>query len=145
MSKLTSPFGMETPIALVIAVMLAISAQAIAADAPEKLLGNKVTGYLAGNTVYINVVSGGPFGDGGVTPFYYGKDGAFTAALVPNPLTGTWDISEDSSYCITIPAIGKTFCTDVVKTDAGIEHHSVGLNLLIGTVDKIVPGNDAGL
>lgn len=130
---------------LALTVTLALSGPAMADDAPQKLQGDQVTGYLSGNTVYIDVVPDKPFGDGGVTPFFYGKDGTFAAALVPHALAGTWEVSSEASYCITIPDIGKTFCTDVYKTDEGIEHHSVGLETLIGTVQKIVPGNEAGL
>ncbi len=130
---------------LIIAVAMVLSGPAVAADAPQKLQGDHVTGYLSGNTVYVDVVPNKPFGDGGVTPFFYGKDGTFAAALVPHALAGTWEVSDSASYCINIPDIGKTFCTDIYKTEDGIEHHSVGLETLIGTVQKIIPGNDAGL
>jgi len=115
------------------------------ADAREKLAGAQIDAYLKGNTIYVDIVAGGPFGDGGETPFYYGHDGTFAAQMPNGKITGTWKISETASYCIDITEHGRTYCTDVFKQTGRIEHHSVGLKRLMGPVLRIVPGNDAKL
>ena len=116
-------------------------------EAPvEKLTGDQIDGYLKGNTVYIDILPGeGAFGEGGLSPFYYGHDGKFVADLPARRLSGTWERSNDASYCVEITEVNRTFCTDVYRKDASIEHHSVGLKRLMGTVRRIVPGNDANL
>lgn len=131
---------------LVLAVLAAGLSTGSAADKAERLAGKQVEGYLQGNTVYIDVLPGdGAFGKGGLSPFYYGHDGTFAADLPARKITGTWKLSADSSYCIDVVEAGRTFCTNVYKKGSGIEHHSVGLGRLMGSVVRIVPGNDADL
>lgn len=116
------------------------------AEKGEKLTGAQLEGYLKGNTVYIDVLPGkGAFGVGGLSPFYYGPDGKFVADLPARKIAGTWKLSNDSSYCIELIGGKTTFCTDVFRKPTSIEHHSVGLNRLMGSVVRIVPGNDADL
>lgn len=117
------------------------------AEDKTQMFGDQLKGYLTGNTVYVDIVPGGPFGKGGLAPFYYGHDGSFAADLANGKITGTWQIpiGSKASYCIDVVEAGKTFCTNVFKSETGIEHHSVGLKRLMGPVVKIVPGNDAGL
>ena len=119
---------------------------ALAAEG-DRLAGDQLRGYLTGNTVYVDILPGDLFGKGGLSPFYYGHDGRFAAKLSTGKITGSWKISKDSnaSYCVDVIASGTTFCTDVIRKDASIEHHSVGLKRLMGTVVKIVPGNAAKL
>ncbi len=111
------------------------------AETREKLVGDQVTGYLKGNTVYVDIVPGKPFGDGGLSPFFYSTDGRFAAKLPNSEIAGTWATSNKASYCINVPKYEKTFCTDIFRTPAGLEHHSVGLKKLMGHVQRIVPGN----
>ena len=124
----------------VIACLHADAASAASTDR-EKLVGDEVVGYFKGNTVYVDIVPGKPFGKGGLSPFYYAADGRFAATLPNSKLAGTWQISDKASYCINIPKYGKTFCTNVFRTDKGLEHHSVGLKKLMGPVKRLVPGN----
>lgn len=127
------------------ALTLVLGAAAAQAEDPHKLTGEQVEGYLKGNTVYVDLVPGDPFGDGGLSPFYYGHDGRFAARLPTGEIAGTWALSDEASYCINLTGPGKIFCTDVFKTGSAIEHHSVGLKRLMGPVARIVPGNDADL
>ncbi len=115
------------------------------ANGKDRIAGDQLRGYLTGNTVYVDLAPGKPFGTGGVTPFFYGVDGRFAADLPNGKVEGTWALSETSSYCVEVPAQNVTFCTDVLRTKAGIEHHSVGLKRLMGPVTRIVPGNAAKL
>lgn len=135
-----------TSIAITALILAAGSVSAFAEDA-KRLSGDQLKGYLTGNTIYVDIQPGGPFGDGGLSPFYYGHDGRFAAKLVTGKITGSWKISADAStsYCIDIVEANKTFCTDVIRKNGSIEHHSVGLKRLMGPVIKIVPGNDADL
>lgn len=115
------------------------------AETTEKLSGAQVEAYLKGNTVYVDIVADGPFGDGGESPFYYGHDGQFAARMPNGKITGTWKVSDTASYCIDIVEHDRTYCTDVFKKSDRTEHHSVGLKRLMGPVLRIVPGNDAKL
>jgi len=124
---------------------LSLASASAFADAQEKLAGAQIDAYLKGNTIYVDIVADGPFGDGGETPFYYGYDGSFAAQMPNGKITGTWKISDTASYCIDIIEHGRTYCTDVFKQTGRIEHHSVGLKRLMGPVLRIVPGNDAKL
>ena len=126
--------------------LVASASVGFAAEKAERLTGTQLEGYLKGNTVYIEILPGkGAFGDGGLSPFYYGHDGKFVADLPAKKITGTWKLSDDSSYCIELIAANTTFCTDVFRKPTSIEHHSVGLKRLMGSVVRIVPGNDADL
>ncbi|MEO1266432.1 MAG: hypothetical protein AAFV26_12080, partial [Pseudomonadota bacterium] len=60
------------------------------ASAKNRVAGEQLRGYLAGNTVYVDLVPGKPFGKGGVTPFFYGADGRFAADLPNGKVEGTW-------------------------------------------------------
>ncbi len=131
--------GLRTFSMLLAGLLAAVSPAS--AETAEKLVGDQVIGYLKGNTVYVNIVPGKPFGDGGLSPFFYSADGRFAAKLPNSDLSGTWKTSDKASYCINIPKYGKTFCTDIFRTPEGIEHHSVGLKQLMGSVQRIVPGN----
>lgn len=117
------------------------------AEKGRRMTGAQLEGYLTNNTVYVDIQSGGPFGKGGLSPFYYGSDGRFAAQLSTGKISGSWKVSDDenSSYCINVVEAGKTFCTDVIRKNSSIEHHSVGLKRLMGPVIKIIPGNDAAL
>lgn len=131
---------------LALIALVASTSGGFAAENGEKLTGMQLEGYLKGNTVYIDVLPGnGAFGKGGLSPFYYGHDGKFAADLPARKITGMWTVSDDSSYCIEIIEANTTFCTDVFRKPSSIEHHSVGLKRLMGSVVRIVPGNDAGL
>jgi len=128
-------------------ILFAIVSPQALADNGSKITGDQLVGYLTGNTIYLDVQPGGPFGKGGLSPFYYGQDGRFAAQLSTGKITGTWQLSnnKNASYCIDMAKTNKTFCTDVIRKDASIEHHSVGLKRLMGPVVKIVPGNKANL
>ncbi|MDJ0945961.1 MAG: hypothetical protein QNJ30_21145 [Kiloniellales bacterium] len=138
------PYPKPTLIALIGATML-FNGPPASAETAEKLTGQQVEGYLKGNTVYVDIVPDGPFGKGGLSPFYYGHDGRFAARMPNGRISGSWKLSDTASYCIDIVEHGKTYCTDVFKTPTAIEHHSVGLKTLMGPVRRIVPGNDADL
>ena len=132
------------PLAFAAALLIVAGPPALA-ETGERLTGQQVDGYLRGNTVYVDIVPDGPFGKGGLTPFYYGHDGSFAAGMPNGRISGKWKLSDQASYCIDIVEHGKTYCTDVFKTQNTIEHHSVGLKTLMGPVKRIVPGNDADL
>jgi len=128
------------------AIFALLLGPSVAAEDAEKLTGRQLEGYLKGNTVYIDVLPGdGAFGAGGLSPFYYAHDGTFAADLPARKITGTWLLSTDSSYCIKVVEANRTFCTDVIRKADSIEHHSVGLERIMGTVVRVVPGNDADL
>ncbi len=128
-----------------IALLITLGASFASAETAQKLTGAELDGYLKGNTVYVDIVPGEPFGKGGLSPFFYGQDGRFAAQMPSGKITGIWKVSDKASYCVDIVELEKTFCTDVFRKSTHIEHHSVGLKKLMGPVVRIIPGNDAKL
>jgi hypothetical protein len=130
---------------LIMGTMLTLGA--LAAEGAEVALDDaQIDGLLTGNTVYIDLPTGGPGGpEGGVAPFLYGSDGRAAARLPAGPtLTGTWTI-DGGRYCVDWENGPKHSCTRLVKSSAAIILIDADMGQARGTVQKIVPGNPENL
>ena len=104
--------------------------------------GAQLDALLTGNTVYIDVPAGGPMGDGGEMPLYYGTDGAVHARLpTGNPMVGVYAI-DGTSYCVDWDPAPKGSCTSIVRGgEGGMTLVDPAKDEARGTVTRIVPGD----
>ena len=126
-----------------IAIAALLLAGCATTQARDTVLGSDaLDALLTGNTIYIDVPAGGPMGDGGEMPLYYGADGSVKARLPTGAtMVGAYTIAGDR-YCVDWDPAPTNSCTSIVRGEGG------GLAFVDpdegderGTVTRIVPGD----
>lgn len=106
----------------------------------------QLDGLLTGNTVYLNVPAGTPGAqNGGVAPFYFGKDSRAVARLPEGrTLEGIWRM-DGAGYRVDWSNGPKNSCTYVLKRGDDIAMMDAATDAERGFMTKIVPGNPEAL
>jgi hypothetical protein len=85
------------------------------------LSASQISVLIKGQTAYLKVPAGGPFGSGGELPFYYAADGTATLKYPTGKVRkGTWAIAEPDQYCVIWSDIApEKSCTRISKAADG--------------------------
>jgi hypothetical protein len=81
------------------------------------LTASQISVLIKGQTAYLKVTAGGPFGPGGELPFYYAANGIATLKYPTGKVRkGTWAIAEPDQYCVIWSDVApEKSCTRISK------------------------------